>query len=409
MSRAHIEQTDAEPQTTVPLQGMTGWDRAAVTLLGAAGFLFSYDALRQIAIAIHAREALSYLFPVFIDGFIAYGVRAILLLRHRPFFARAYTWFLFLSATAASLGANALHAVTLNSGPQSAQSALHLTNPVVAVLSMLAPLALAGSVHLYILMARTAELSVRDGADGSPGPVRGDVVPPASSPEESAPHPVGTASPAEPTRVSSSLPPDSGAALTAVDLRKSGSGQRSEAGTDEPSASPSATAVPPDEEQDQVDACAVVPADGEAPPQPFEAAAVPSPVLVRVRADGEELPVPDGVDLPQDREELPPLNSAEAPAPAAAHALADEEKPSVPDEVDPPQDREAEDAWLEDLLPVARAASRQAGRVSREAIQDAVRAQQPISNDRLGVLLARLKVEEEQPAGAPAGASNTIW
>jgi hypothetical protein len=37
--------------------------------------------LRQVALATHVRPDLSYLFPFVIDGFIAYGVRAILLLR----------------------------------------------------------------------------------------------------------------------------------------------------------------------------------------------------------------------------------------------------------------------------------------------------------------------------------------
>ncbi|NEA77368.1 DUF2637 domain-containing protein, partial [Streptomyces sp. SID13588] len=156
---------------------MTAWDRSAIILLGAAGFAFSYDALRQIAIAIHARETLSYLFPVFVDGFIAYGVRAILLLRHQHFGARLYAWFLFLAATGASLGANALHAITLNHGPQAGRSALHLADSVVGVLSTLAPLALAGSVHLYILMARTAELSVPDSSTSGPGPVHRDAPP----------------------------------------------------------------------------------------------------------------------------------------------------------------------------------------------------------------------------------------
>ncbi|MDI5963942.1 hypothetical protein [Streptantibioticus silvisoli] len=114
---------------------------------------------------------------MFIGGFIAYGVRAILLPRHRHFGARLYAWFLFLAATSPSLGANALHAITLNHGPQAGRSALHLGDGVVGGLSMLAPLALAGSVHLYILMARTAERPVRDGADGVPGPVRRDIPP----------------------------------------------------------------------------------------------------------------------------------------------------------------------------------------------------------------------------------------
>ena len=49
----------------------TWWDRLAVLLPGAAGCVLSYDALRQMAFAIHVRPALTWLFPVVIDGFIA--------------------------------------------------------------------------------------------------------------------------------------------------------------------------------------------------------------------------------------------------------------------------------------------------------------------------------------------------
>lgn len=132
---------------------ITGWDRAAIVALGAAGCALSYDALQQMAVAIHVRGLLTYLFPLVIDGFIAYGVRALLVLRDAPLRARAYVWLLFGTATTASIWANALHAVRLNQ-QTTAGSELRLGDTVVAVLSTLAPLALAGAVHLYILIAR---------------------------------------------------------------------------------------------------------------------------------------------------------------------------------------------------------------------------------------------------------------
>ncbi|MFD8963456.1 DUF2637 domain-containing protein [Streptomyces sp. NPDC059568] len=140
--------------TTAPIPAhITGWDRAAIVALGAAGCALSYDALQQMAVAIHVRGPLTYLFPLVIDGFIAYGVRALLVLRNAPLRARAYVWLLFGTATTASIWANALHAVRLNQQTAFA-NALRLGDTVVAVLSTLAPLALAGAVHLYILIAR---------------------------------------------------------------------------------------------------------------------------------------------------------------------------------------------------------------------------------------------------------------
>jgi hypothetical protein len=144
---------------------INSWDRAAIVALGGAGCALSYDALQQMAVAIHVRGPLTYLFPLVIDGFIAYGVRALLVLRNAPFTARLYVWLLFGTATAASIWANALHAIRLNQRSPGG-SGLSLDDVTVGVLSTIAPLALAGAVHLYILIARRA---TEDTAAGHPG------------------------------------------------------------------------------------------------------------------------------------------------------------------------------------------------------------------------------------------------
>lgn len=146
--------TDAPPHApySATARRVTGWDRAAITTLGAAGCALSYDALQQMAVAIHVRGLLTFLFPLVIDGFIAYGVRALLVLRTAPFRARLYVWALFGTATTASIWANALHAIRLNQ--TSPPDGLHLGDATVGILSTLAPLALAGAVHLHILIAR---------------------------------------------------------------------------------------------------------------------------------------------------------------------------------------------------------------------------------------------------------------
>ncbi|MGW6458354.1 DUF2637 domain-containing protein [Streptomyces sp. NPDC055078] len=131
---------------------MTGWDRTVILALGTAACALSYDALQQMAVAIHVRGLLTYLFPLVIDGFIAYGVRALLVLRTAPFRARLYVWALFGTATCASIWANALHAVRINQ--QNPPGPLHLSDLTVGILSTLAPLALAGAVHLHILITR---------------------------------------------------------------------------------------------------------------------------------------------------------------------------------------------------------------------------------------------------------------
>lgn len=143
------------PTSTTPSDALVhAWDRTAITLLGGVGCALSYDALQQMAVAIHVRGLLTYLFPIVIDGFIAYGVRALLVLRTAPFTARAYAWALFAAATAASIWSNALHAIRINQQTPHLGSGLRLGDTTVGVLSTVAPLALAGAVHLYTLIAR---------------------------------------------------------------------------------------------------------------------------------------------------------------------------------------------------------------------------------------------------------------
>jgi hypothetical protein len=139
----------------MPPNAIPGTDaiRAAIGLLGAIGFALSYDALRQMAAAIHVRGLLTYAFPLVIDGFIAIGIGALLILRTAPLLARLYVWALVGLATATSIWANALHAVRLNEQTRHTPG-LHLDDVTVGVLSAIAPLALAGAVHLYLVIRR---------------------------------------------------------------------------------------------------------------------------------------------------------------------------------------------------------------------------------------------------------------
>ncbi|MFD9330033.1 DUF2637 domain-containing protein [Streptomyces sp. NPDC060065] len=123
--------------------------RVGIVLLAGVAFALSYDALRQMAVASHVRGLLTYLFPLVIDGFIAIGIVALLLLRTAPVRSRLYVWALVGVATGTSISANVVHAVGLNEGTR-----LHLNNATAGALSAIAPLALAGAVHLYLVINR---------------------------------------------------------------------------------------------------------------------------------------------------------------------------------------------------------------------------------------------------------------
>ncbi|MFF4673586.1 DUF2637 domain-containing protein [Streptomyces sp. NPDC001279] len=135
----------------------TGAIRFGIALLGAIGFVLSYDALQQMAVAAHIRPLFSIGFPLVIDGFIAIGIGTLLLIRTASTAARIYVWILVILATALSIWANALHAVRLNQ--QALGGGLQLGDWTVAVLSALPPLALAGAVHFYQIIQRDLALS----------------------------------------------------------------------------------------------------------------------------------------------------------------------------------------------------------------------------------------------------------
>ncbi|MFJ1749945.1 DUF2637 domain-containing protein [Streptomyces sp. NPDC088116] len=138
--------------------------RTGVAVLAVAAFALSYDALRQMAAASHIQRALTYAFPLVIDGFIAIGIGALLILRTAPLSARLYVSALVGIATATSIWANVLHAVRLNQ--QARHTGLTLDDITVGVISAIAPLALAGAVHFYLLVARRPTGPSRHNNDG---------------------------------------------------------------------------------------------------------------------------------------------------------------------------------------------------------------------------------------------------
>ena len=358
---------------------MTRWDVTAIVLLGAAGFVFSYDALRQIAVAIHARESLSYLFPVFVDGFIAYGVRAIVVLRNRPFGARLYTWTLFLLATGASLWANSLHAITLNRNAPSGPSALRLGDSVVGVLSMLAPLALAGAVHLYILMTRTHGTVLSPPPSVRPGPVPDRDGLPAVSLEKA-------------SRISSS----SGRRQATNEL-PGGAVTASHDATRESADGPGPSAAPATEAQQ------AHPADSETEPSvanSHDVAPIPDQEVEYRTTKERPVTVRDGE--PEADNEVDVVGAHDA----ALSQAADEEEAAIPN-VWRKSPRIPSDE-LRRMLPLAREAVKH-GRITRDEVAAAVRAQYRISNDRLSELLAILRKEAEDQAHEPTVEPRPLW
>lgn len=329
---------------------VTAWDRAVIIALGGAGCALSYDALQQMAVAIHVRGPLTYLFPLVIDGFIAYGVRALLVLRDAAWRARAYVWTLFGTATGASLWANALHAIRMNEQDTSV-TGLRLGDSVVAVLSTLAPLALAGAVHLYILISRRPVSGSDRGDLGQPGhsDQAGQVTQVERIPVTLTDRPGQR--PPQPGQVSAGQPVTAltGAPKVSLDKHR-----------------PDTQAVT-EESQRAVNAG----------PQPADSGHA-DPLTQAADLGGQS------VSTPADR------TRAVNPEPVAA--------PPVSDQGDRTTGDWRADPDTEQLLEIARLAVRAEGKLTRKVVAHAVRGQQiPLSSDTLTALMAQLREQTAQP------------
>ncbi|MFD7052666.1 DUF2637 domain-containing protein [Streptomyces mirabilis] len=332
---------------------ITGWDRAVVIALGGAGCALSYDALQQMAIAIHVRGLLTYLFPLVIDGFIAYGIRALLVLRDAPLRARLYVWMLFGTATAASIWANALHAVRLNE-ENTAATRLRLGDTVVAVLSTIAPLALAGAVHLYILIARgpvkDSDRSDRDDL-GQPGRI-----PVTRTDRAGQQHP-------QPGQVSAGQP------VTALTDRPRPSlyKQAPDAQTVTGDSAPADSSRPDTIHRDWVPKAADLGGQPDATPAVSDRQAVTEPVT------GHPDMLPPVTDRPV------------TPSPVTEPAIRT------------PGDRRR-DPDTEELLEIARSAVKAEDKLTRKVVAQAIRGQQiPLSSDTLTALMVQLREQHGQP------------
>ncbi|MBT2487792.1 DUF2637 domain-containing protein [Streptomyces sp. ISL-96] len=337
---------------------ITGWDRAVVIALGGAGCALSYDALQQMAVAIHVRGFLTYLFPLVIDGFIAYGIRALLVLRDAPLRARLYVWTLFGTATAASIWANALHAVRLNEENASA-TGLRLGDTVVAVLSTIAPLALAGAVHLYILIAR-GPVNDRDGSDRD-DLGQADHLGQADRPD------TRTDRPGQPQ----------------PQVGQVGAGQPVTALTDRPRLSlDKQTPSPRSLTGDSAAADSSSPVTGHHE-SPHEAADLP----------GQSDTAPSVTERPAGTE--PVTGHQDSLAPVTDRTVT---PPAVSDPDTRTTGDQRPDPDTEELLEIARSAVRAEDKLTRKVVAQAIRGQQiPLSSDTLTALMVQLREQHGQP------------
>jgi Protein of unknown function (DUF2637) len=116
--------------------------------IGAASFVLSFAALRDLAARAGISERLAWLWPLIVDGTILQATMAVVVLAgHRDQGrSRRYFWIVLSSSAAVSVGANALHAVLPGSTPVSPWLA--------AAIAVVAPVSLLASTHGLSLLVR---------------------------------------------------------------------------------------------------------------------------------------------------------------------------------------------------------------------------------------------------------------
>ncbi|MEV0061256.1 DUF2637 domain-containing protein [Nocardia sp. NPDC050718] len=172
------------------------WSAVLIVLaIGAAAFVLSFAALRDLAVMAHTPTHLAWLFPVIVDGTIIQATIAVLALAdsaERTFFTRV-----LVAGATVSIGGNIAHALVSGHGA------------LAAILAVIAPAALLLDTHGLAVLLRSRNTST----DPTPHPEQAPVVDAAKpdSPEPVAPEPVPAplpqSSPIPPVPVRPTTPP----------------------------------------------------------------------------------------------------------------------------------------------------------------------------------------------------------
>lgn len=118
---------------------------AVLTLVVALGAgALSWTALTAFAGAAHIAPGITWVYPVVVDGQMAVGTVAALVLRRAPLRTRAYVWTMIGASIAVSVAGNAAHA-----------SGAVLPPDAAALASAVPAAALAASLHLMVVITRS--------------------------------------------------------------------------------------------------------------------------------------------------------------------------------------------------------------------------------------------------------------
>lgn len=134
---------------------------AALAAAAVAGTSFwrSFTAIAELAVEYKVPADQAWMIPVAVDGLVVVATVAAAVARHRV--ARAYSWFLLVAGSVASVAGNGIHAWQLTH------------SPIGVGIAVLPPLVTLAAVHLTILLARQGgDVALATVRDIEPEPIR---------------------------------------------------------------------------------------------------------------------------------------------------------------------------------------------------------------------------------------------
>lgn len=137
------------PENVTAVSGSMWFSGVTITVgIGAAAFILSFLALRDLCIQAGQPREIAFLFPVIVDGTILQATMGVVSRRH-DHRARRFFWKILIGAATVSIAGNAIHAV-LTTTPG-------FNSVLAAVIATLPPISLLASTHaLTVLGRRTA-------------------------------------------------------------------------------------------------------------------------------------------------------------------------------------------------------------------------------------------------------------
>ena len=148
-TKRHQNEKNSEPANATAVSGSMWFAGVTITVgIGAAAFILSFLALRDLCIQAGQPREIAFLFPVIVDGTILQATMGVVSRRH-DHRARRFFWKILIGAATVSIAGNAIHAV-LTTTPD-------FNSVLAAVIATLPPISLLASTHaLTVLGRRTA-------------------------------------------------------------------------------------------------------------------------------------------------------------------------------------------------------------------------------------------------------------